>query len=85
MQPKFRKARFNQKQKKIIEQIIASVWFGFTVVIGLWFVEEIVMGIFGNWMSILWWAFNAGLAFAFVGLSYFRVGKRVLRCRESLF
>lgn len=79
IQPKFRKARFSQKQRKIIDQIISSAGFVFTVVIGLLFVEEIVMGIFGSWMSILWWAFSAGLAFAFLGLSYFWMGKRAFK------
>lgn len=74
-----KKARLNQKQREIVEQIVTSVRSGIVLGFGLLFVAEIVSGILGNWISILWWIFTIVFAFAFVGLSYFRMDKRAFK------
>lgn len=43
------------------------------------FVGIIIIGISGAWKNILWWVYVVGLAFAFMGLSYFKMGKKAFR------
>jgi hypothetical protein len=78
MKREAQKVRPNIKQRKMLDGRAKSVWVAFA----LWnvaFVCMIFMGVLGSWKSILWWTFTVGLAFAFVSLSYFKMGKRAFR------
>jgi hypothetical protein len=79
MKPKVLRMKFTPKQRKMIHDFVNSVLAGIALGIGVVFVSFITRGIFDGWKSILWWAYSVGFALAFMGLSYFKLGKKAFR------